>query len=179
MSSPPDSPLSSIGSDDGSAPQPGNRTDITATPSRTRRQSDASHDDPSQPSKRRKITQEEDDDTFSQISEDSFASAPGSPSHDEWAVSSDQVTICQWDGCTAGNLGNSDDLIAHVQTEHVGTKRAKYTCDWGDCQRKGQTHPSGYALKAHMRSHTKEKPFFCSLPGMSLSSSRQSFKTKR
>lgn len=100
------------------------------------------------------------------VSEDSEGSAPGSPSHGEYALRADQITACQWEGCPIGDLGNSDDLIKHVQDEHISPKRAKYTCEWGDCARKGTVHPSGYALKAHMRSHTKEKPFFCSLPGM-------------
>ncbi|TKX27557.1 C2H2 type zinc finger domain-containing protein 16 [Elsinoe australis] len=172
MSSPPDSPLSSIGSDDGrSTPQPDAdpRSAHLSTPSHShRRTSDASHDDPLHPSKRRKIATEEppedDWEIASLVSEDSFTSAPGSPSTGEYALRSEAVTACQWEGCTAGDLGNSDGLIQHVQTEHVGAKRAKYTCDWGDCARKGMNHPSGYALKAHMRSHTKEKPFFCALP---------------
>ncbi|KAF4554055.1 C2H2-type zinc finger-containing protein [Elsinoe fawcettii] len=169
MSSPPDSPLSSIGSDDGrSTPQPSTdlRPGLLDTPSHThRRASDVSHDDSLHPAKRRKLDEPlEDDDDMSQISEDSFGSAPGSPSNDEYTLRSDAVTSCQWEGCTIGDLGNSDGLIDHVQKEHVGAKRAKYTCDWGDCARKGMNHPSGYALKAHMRSHTKEKPFFCALP---------------
>ncbi|PNS21503.1 hypothetical protein CAC42_1282 [Sphaceloma murrayae] len=173
MSSPPDSPLSSLGSEDGrSTPQPGAdaRSAFLETPSHShRRASDASHDDSLHPSKRRKTgpSEEPPDDDWemaSLISEDSFTSAPGSPSAGEHALRSEAVTSCQWEGCTAGNLGNSDGLIQHVQNEHVGAKRAKYTCDWGDCARKGMNHPSGYALKAHMRSHTKEKPFFCALP---------------
>ena len=99
------------------------------------------------------------------LSEDSEGSAPGSPSHDEHALRADQITACQWERCPVGDLGNSDDLIKHVQDDHIAPKRAKYTCEWGECARKGAVHPSGYALKAHMRSHTKEKPFFCSLPG--------------
>ena len=100
------------------------------------------------------------------ISCDSEGSAPGSPSADEFAMRADQVTTCAWEGCSVGDLANSDELIAHVQNDHIAPKRARYTCEWGDCARKGTNHPSGYALKAHMRSHTKEKPFFCHLPGM-------------
>ncbi|THY56630.1 hypothetical protein D6C91_01002 [Aureobasidium pullulans] len=98
------------------------------------------------------------------ISCDSEGSAPGSPSADEFAMRADQVTTCAWEGCSVGDLANSDELIAHVQNDHIAPKRARYTCEWGDCARKGTNHPSGYALKAHMRSHTKEKPFFCHLP---------------
>lgn len=171
-SSPPDSPLSSVGLSDEDIPD-----DLLPTPA---------HADMAMPrSKRRKTMpagpsfgsfgahdpnamhpSHPHPDSDLDLSEDTEGSAPGSPSHDEFAMSSDQVTVCQWEGCTTGELRNSDDLVRHVHDEHIIPKRARYTCEWGDCARKGTAHPSGYALKAHMRSHTKEKPFFCHLPGM-------------
>ena len=77
----------------------------------------------------------------------------------------EQVTVCSWTGCDAGDLGNMDRLVDHIHAEHIETRQKKYTCEWSDCNRKSIAHASGYALKAHMRSHTREKPFYCALPG--------------
>lgn len=106
-------------------------------------------------------------DTLS-LSSDSFSSAPGSPTHDEYTLREEAQTQCLWRDCDFGNATNNDELVRHVQGTHCATggpKRTKYVCEWGECQRKASNHPSGYALKAHMRSHTKEKPYYCALPG--------------
>lgn len=107
------------------------------------------------------------EDTLS-ISEDGFSDAPSSPTHDEWAMREEAQIECLWRDCEFGRALNNDDLVLHVQTTHCATggpKKTKYVCEWGECQKKASNHPSGYALKAHMRSHTKEKPYYCALPG--------------
>lgn len=76
----------------------------------------------------------------------------------------EQMTVCAWDGCGIGDLGDMDRLVEHIHNEHIETRQKKYTCEWSDCNRKSMPHASGYALKAHMRSHTREKPFYCALP---------------
>ncbi|KAJ5714070.1 Zinc finger C2H2 [Penicillium malachiteum] len=108
------------------------------------------------------------------ISSDSSGDIPNSPSlagllgnnvdEDYSGQSTDQVTVCQWDGCTVGDLSNMDGLVQHLHNEHIGSRQKRYSCEWIDCSRKGQTHASAYALRAHMRSHTREKPFYCTLP---------------
>lgn len=123
----------------------------------------------------------QDDDAMS-LSSDSWSEAPGSPSHDEYAVREDAQTECQWKDCSWGPAENNDELVNHVQNIHCATggpKKTKYTCEWGECQRKASNHPSGYALKAHMRSHTKEKPYYCSLPGKLASLVEDDFVTSR
>ncbi|KAL5114676.1 hypothetical protein ACEQ8H_007409 [Pleosporales sp. CAS-2024a] len=104
------------------------------------------------------------------LSEDTDGSVPASPNHhpgmsqdlDEFGQ--DQVTVCKWEGCDAGDLENMDNLVEHLHDDHIGTRQKKYSCEWSDCTRKGIPHASGYALRAHMRSHTREKPFYCTLP---------------
>ena len=115
------------------------------------------------------------DDEADAVSEDTEGSVPGSPTHpvglgvqdrDEETVAGEQITVCKWDGCPAGDLGNMDKLVEHLHEAHILARQKKYSCEWSDCNRKGIPHASGYALRAHMRSHTREKPFYCSLPGM-------------
>jgi hypothetical protein len=107
---------------------------------------------------------------MSPVSEDTDGDIPNSPvgvrlEEDDFQ---EQVTTCAWEGCNAGDLENMDRLVEHIHNDHIEGKQKKYTCEWIGCARKSMPHASGYALKAHMRSHTREKPFYCYLPGKSL-----------
>lgn len=77
----------------------------------------------------------------------------------------EQVTYCKWRGCPAGELGNMDNLVQHLHDEHILARQKRYACEWEGCPRIDHSHASAYALRAHMRSHTREKPFYCALPG--------------
>ncbi|KAK2742580.1 hypothetical protein FQN57_005206 [Myotisia sp. PD_48] len=120
------------------------------------------------------------------ISSDSSSGLPNSPTamsilgadEDYSGMGRDQVTTCLWEGCEIGDLGHMDALVKHIHDAHIGSRQKKYLCEWSDCGRKGQSHASGYALRAHMRSHTKEKPFYCSLPECDRSFTRSDALTK-
>ncbi|KAL2209848.1 putative C2H2 finger domain protein [Sarocladium strictum] len=164
--SPPDSPLSSVESEpyedgahdeeDGEA-RPSKRQRLEAgstTSSAIVPEAEPEHPDAPQL------------DGFSDLSSDTSGDIPSSPVNarlDEEDFQ-DQVTVCDWDGCPAGDQGDMDKLVEHIHNSHIENRQKKYTCEWRTCNRKGLPHASGYALKAHMRSHTREKPFYCYLP---------------
>jgi hypothetical protein len=108
-------------------------------------------------------------DGLSDVSADTSGDIPSSPANarlDEEDFQ-EQVTQCEWDGCPTGVLKDMDELVKHIHDSHIESRQKRYTCEWLTCTRKGLPHASGYALKAHMRSHTREKPFYCYLPGLS------------
>ena len=107
---------------------------------------------------------------MSEVSEDTDGDIPSSPvnARTEEDDFQEQVTVCAWEGCKAGDMGNMDKLVEHIHNDHIEGRQKKYTCEWVGCPRKSMPHASGYALKAHMRSHTREKPFYCYLPGASI-----------
>lgn len=133
------------------------------------------------PAKRRKTGQRsyqstpiphvENSEELGDISSDTSGSIPASPTFsmpEEDPMAHEQITFCRWQDCEVRDLGNMDKLVQHIHDDHIGARQPKYACEWHGCARKDQTHASGYALKAHMRSHTKEKPFYCILPGRSV-----------
>lgn len=106
-------------------------------------------------------------DGMSDVSEDTEGDIPSSPTNARLEEDDfqEQISVCAWEGCKAGDLGNMDKLVEHIHNDHIESRQKKYTCEWVGCNRKSMPHASGYALKAHMRSHTREKPFYCYLPG--------------
>ncbi|KAI9171384.1 INO80 complex subunit 1 [Paramyrothecium foliicola] len=166
--SPPDSPLSSVDSEEGYEEDVQDYEEPARRPSKRQRLDAGSTTSSAvvQDAEPETVPEPDTIEGLSDVSSDTSGDIPSSPVNarlddDDFQ---DQVTVCDWDGCPAGDQGNMDKLVEHIHNSHIENRQKKYTCEWRSCNRKGLPHASGYALKAHMRSHTREKPFYCYLP---------------
>ncbi|KAF9879935.1 hypothetical protein CkaCkLH20_02746 [Colletotrichum karsti] len=169
-STPPESPLSSMDNSDASENEAHDYEDESLLrPSKRQRLGATSTTSPAPAAVHEPHEPEPEADPLeglSDVSSDTSGDIPSSPINarlDEEDFQ-EQVTVCAWEGCDAGDLGNMDRLVEHIHNDHIESRQKKYTCEWNGCNRKSMAHASGYALKAHMRSHTREKPFYCYLP---------------
>jgi hypothetical protein len=168
--SPPESPLSSVDESDQYEEEGHDYDESTLRPSKRQRlEAGSTTSSAVVPDVEAEAVPEPDPlEGMSDVSSDTSGDIPSSPINarlDEEDFQ-EQVTKCDWDGCPAGDQGNMDKLVEHIHNSHIENRQKKYTCEWMSCTRKGLPHASGYALKAHMRSHTREKPFYCYLPGI-------------
>ncbi|GAA5920805.1 hypothetical protein JCM3775_003959 [Rhodotorula graminis] len=89
-----------------------------------------------------------------------------------------QPARCEWGNGSCGmEFWEVEPLVEHVHNLHAfphdapgappipkrgaGSQALSYVCDWAGCSRRGKHQGSKFALVAHLRSHTGEKPFTC------------------
>ena len=71
---------------------------------------------------------------------------------------------CRWEGCTH-TFGDLDRLVGHLQDDHISKEKPKYHCKWAGCDRNGNPLGNRSKIIEHLRTHTREQPFRCEMPG--------------
>ncbi|KAF9930268.1 Zinc finger protein ZIC 1 [Linnemannia zychae] len=71
---------------------------------------------------------------------------------------------CLWKNCNQV-FGALDWLVSHVEEFHIGLGKSQYTCEWENCVVKQKPFHKHHQVIRHMRTHTGEKPFVCTVDG--------------
>lgn len=67
---------------------------------------------------------------------------------------------CYWDECNE-NCETSSNLLDHLQTKHVNSQTAPFSCRWANCKVHGRESCSRKWLERHVLSHGGTKLFKC------------------
>lgn len=79
---------------------------------------------------------------------------------------------CKWKGCSM-NFENTAEMMEHISTEHIGSGKSMYHCEWEDCDRahEGRGFNQRQKVMRHVRTHVGDKPFVCKECGRAFSES--------
>ncbi|EGF82786.1 hypothetical protein BATDEDRAFT_36629 [Batrachochytrium dendrobatidis JAM81] len=56
----------------------------------------------------------------------------------------------------------ASELVAHVN-DHMGSGKASYICQWRNCTRLQKPFTKRHKVQNHVRIHTKERPYICTM----------------
>lgn len=66
-----------------------------------------------------------------------------------------------------------DDLVKHINNDHIHVNKKSFICRWEDCSRDEKPFKAQYMLVVHMRRHTGEKPHKCTVSSLFASGRRR------
>ncbi|GAA5947197.1 hypothetical protein JCM3765_001569 [Sporobolomyces pararoseus] len=110
----------------------------------------------------------------------SISHTPPSPSTSSLSLSSH---VCRWRSCGI-SFSTSSELMEHLSTDHIGTGKARYTCEWEGCERSTQAcedrgddeqerdkkaFKQRQKVMRHLQMHTGDRPFACEICGKTFS----------